>query len=152
MGETPRGILEPLVKRKPAGMSFLLTDSTKPTEFLLGFTLFWWGLWLIGPTGTYQTILTEYLSWILPRVVWGGIFLGLGLCHCILVARNFGRYWLNEFFMAGQLLLWTFLSVIFTLVQFYTVALVICPIYILASTWVFLRLLFAEETEGIPHA
>ena len=129
-------------------MSFLLTDSTRPTEFFLGFTLFLWGLWLVGPAEGYvvlQTGVTTYLSWILPLGGWGVALLSIGGGQCLSVMRT---HWTRSFFSAVQLLFWIFFFTLFLLARFYTMSFIVCPVYVLVSAWVFLRLLFDIEEGG----
>jgi len=128
-------------------MNFLLTDSTRPTEFWLGATMLWWGFWLLGPAESYvlsQTGVTQFLSWVFPLSVWGALLAVVGLGQCSAVCY---QHWSRTFFAGMQFLLWLFLTVVFGLAQFYTMALVICPIYLIVIVWTFLRLCFSSAEE-----
>jgi len=125
-------------------MTFLLTDSTKPSEFWLAVTLFWWGFWLAGPAESYissQQGVTSFLSMVVPLPLWGLLFLITGGAQCLAVIYESS---LRVVFAAVQFLLWLFFAIIFGLAQFYTMSIVICPIYLIVSTWVFIRLCFSE--------
>ena len=51
------------------------------------------GLWLLFPAEAMGSPALRHLIWMARETAWGGMFLSMGLAHCVWLAVNGARWW-----------------------------------------------------------